>query len=208
MTDNSVDKTEAFRAKIMTWNIESLKNNIFLLKNIMENDNVQMAFISEPQVFQADIRTFMEYLSGDFCFVLNSGDVHDPDLPLVSNQAMGGTLCLWHRVLDPFITVHKLARPSFTPIILKLPDHPITIHIGIYLPTHGKDVEFIADMADLKICIDELVDKYPGAILFIRGDGNVNSHNKKRVNILNHFISDLALKCVPISHKTYHHFTE
>ena len=39
----------------MTWNIESLKNNVFLLKEIIEREKVDLAFLSEPQVFHADI---------------------------------------------------------------------------------------------------------------------------------------------------------
>ena len=68
-------------------------------------------------------------------------------------------------------------------------------------------MEFIADLADLKLCVEELSEKYPGAALFIRGDANVNINNKKRVALLNHFIFTFSLKSVNISHKTYHHFT-
>ena len=56
-------------------------------------------------------------------------------------------------------------------------------------------MEFISDLdlAELKICNDELTEIHPDVILFIRGDGNVNSKNKKRVNLLEHFISDISL---------------
>ena len=165
-----------------------------------------LVFLSEPQAFQADINDIMDYVKGDYCHYLNSEDLHSPDLPLVTNHAVGGTLCLWRRSLDPFVTIYPATNSSFTPIILRIPNFQISIHIGIYLPTHGKDVEFVSDLAELKICIDELQEKYPGAIFFIRGDGNVNAKNKKRVNLLEHFMTDLSLKRVPLFHKTYHHF--
>ena len=60
MNDNLVENTKAFRVKIMTWNIESLKNNIFLLKDIMEDEGIQLAFLSEPTVFQADFHGSLE----------------------------------------------------------------------------------------------------------------------------------------------------
>ena len=210
MTDNSVINTEASNQKdllALTWNIESLKNNVFLLKEILERESVDLVFLSEPQVFQADLMQLMEYVKGDYCHFLNSADLHNPELPLLTTHATGGTMCLWKRDLDPYVSVFNPNNSSFTPVILTLPNHPVSIHIGIYLPTHGKDVEFISDLAELKICIEELTEIHPDAILFIRGDGNVNSKNKKRVILLDHFISDISLKQVLINHKTYHHFT-
>jgi hypothetical protein len=209
VTDNSVNDTEASPNEdmtVLTWNIESAKKNIFLLKDILEHELPSLVFLSEPQTFQADIGHLMDYLKGDYCYFLNSEDCHTTELPLVSSHAVGGTLCLWRRCLDPFVTVHQVITSSFTPLILALPNHQTSIHIGIYLPTHGKDVEFVSELAELKICIDELVEKHPDAFIFVRGDGNVNAKNKKRMILLEHFITDLSLKHVHISHKTYHHF--
>ena len=185
MTDKSVLVADALSGSentlsVLTWNIESAKKNIFLLKDVLENESVSLAFLSEPQVFQADIIS----LRGEYCYFLNSSDLHDPELPLISTHATGGTLCLWKRCLDPYITVHKTNNPSFIPIILSLPYHGVSIHVAIYLPTHGKETEFVSDLADLQICIDELVLKYPSAPLFIRGDANVNQKNKRRVSLL------------------------
>ena len=209
MTDNSVNHTEAITDKALTaltWNIESVKKNIFMLKDVLEKESPSLVFLSEPQAFQADIGYVMDFIKADYCHHLNSEDLHDPDLPLVSNHAVGGTLCLWKRCLDPFISVHHVSTSSFTPLILALPNLKISIHIGVYLPTHGKDLEFISELAELKVCIDDLTDNYPEAVLFVRGDGNVNTKNKKRVAMLDHFVRELCLQNVHISHKTYHHF--
>ena len=210
MTDNSVYFTEALAAQdltALTSNIESAKNNIFLLKDVLEHEHPSLVFLSEPQVFQSDISHLMNFIKGDYCYFLNSEDIHNPDLPLVTNHASGGTLCLWRRNLDAFVTVHQVSSSAFTPIILTLPNHQTSIHICIYLPTHGKDTEFVSALADLKICIDELLERHSDAILFVRGDGNVNLKNKKRVTLLEHFISNLNLTNVKLMHKTYHHFT-
>ena len=210
MNDNLVSNTEAFTAQdltSLTWNIESAKNNIFLLKDVLEHEHPSLVFLSEPQVYQSDISNLMDFIKGDYCYFLNSEDIYNPDLPLVTNHASGGTLCLWRRSLDAFVTVQQVSCSAFTPIILTLPNHQTSIHICIYLPTHGRDAEFISALADLKICIDELLDQYPDAILFVRGDGNVNRKNKKRVTLLEHFITDLKLTDVKLLHKTYHHFT-
>ena len=147
MIDNSVPETEASTGQdltALTWNIESAKNNIFLLKEVLEHEQPSLVFLSEPQVFQSDINHLMNYISGDYCFFLNSDDIYNPELPLVSNHASGGTLCLWRRNLDPFVSVKNVSTSAFTPIILALPNHQTSIHICIYLPTHGKDAEFLS----------------------------------------------------------------
>ena len=54
--------------------------------------------------------------------------------------------------------------------------------------------------------IKEILSKYPGAVLFLRGDSNVNPNNKPRSRIFSNFCDELKLKNVPIHHKTYHHF--
>ena len=210
MIDNSVADTEALETQVhtvLTWNIESTKNNIFLLKEILEQELPSFAFISEPQVFQADINIFMDYIKADYCHFLNSEDLHDTDIPMVSSHPVGGTLCLWRRGIDPYISVHNVASSSFTPLIFAQPNHQKSIHVGIYLPTHGKDVEFVSELASLEICLQDLLNQHPGAQIFVRGDANVNAKNTKRVALLQTLINKFSLNNVPISHKTYHHFT-
>ena len=116
----------------LTWNIESAKKNIFFLKDILEARLPSLVFLSEPQAFQADINHIMDYVRGDYCHFLNSEDLHNPDLPLVTNHAVGGTLCLWRRSLDPFVTIYPATNSSFTPLILRIPNYQTSIHIGIY----------------------------------------------------------------------------
>ena len=190
----------------LLWNCEGLKSNIFTLKPILSKKSPDLCFLSEPQTFQCDAQPILDYIKGEYCFALNSDDLHVPELPLVKNKSVGGTLCLWKKHLDPYVSVIDLKTPSFTPLILKLPNFEISIHIAIYLPTHGKDLEFMSDLADLGICIEELQEAYPTAPLYIRGDGNVNVKNVNRVALLNHFLQKFSLAKVPVPHKTYHHF--
>ena len=190
----------------MTWNCEGLKTNIFTLKIFLREKSPDLCFLSEPQLFQSDSQVTLDYIRGDYCFALNSDDSHDPELPLVRNKSVGGTLCLWRKWLDPFVTVLKLVSPSFIPILIKLPNYQTSIHVAIYLPTHGKDTEFISALADLGNCLEELYSTYPGAALYIRGDGNVNAKNGNRVILLEHFLRRFSLVKANIPHKTYHHF--
>ena len=137
---------------------------------------------------------------------MNSEDLHDPDLALIKNNSVGGTLVLWNKNIDPYVSVYPVKTCSFTPIILKHPGTQTSIHIALYLPTHGKDPEFVSEFANLRICVEELADLYPDSNFFIRGDSNVNKKNLNRVSLLNQFLDDFSLQRVNIPHNTYHHF--
>ena len=176
------------------------------MKSVLSNSRPTFAFLSEPQLFQCDAKQIFKYLDGEYCWHLNSDDLLDPELPLVRSKSHGGTLMLWLRELDPYIEVINTTSTAFLPIVLKMPDLKISIHVSIYMPTHGKDAEFVSDLADLRNCLDDLHDRYIDPIVYIRGDGNVNANNRMRVTLLKQFISDYKLAKTEIGHTTYHHF--
>ena len=172
----------------------------------MNVNDVDMAFLSEPKVFSHDMQKFMRHFAPDYCYYLNSDDKHDLDLPLSRSQAFGGTLVLWKSSLDSFISVHPVSTSSFLPVIYKPPDLPTSIHIALYLPTSGLEVEFIEELTKLTVVINDLTNIYPGALIFLRGDCNVNVKNATRSKIFDDFILKLDLKDIPTNHNTYHHF--
>ena len=141
-----------------------------------------------------------------FSSSLNSQDLYDPDLPLRTARSFGGTMIMWKIDLDPYVTIHPVSCTSFLPLIFNHPDHPVTIHIAVYLPTAGRDCEFGEDFAGLNNCISELHEKYPEANLYLRGDFNVNKSNFLRVGLLNFLCDSNGLEAVDIDHQTYHHF--
>ena len=145
-------------------------------------------------------------LRHEYCFHLNSDDLYDPELPQIKSRAVGGTLAMWRKWLDPHITVFPTQSSAFLPLILRLPGVRVSVHIVLYLPTHGKDPEFISELASLKNCIDELFSLHGNLAVFIRGDGNSNPKNHTRYQVLQHFIQDYSLSQVAIHHPTYHHF--
>ena len=172
----------------------------------MEFHGVDFAFLSEPKVFFHDINNFMQYFNHDYCFSLNSEDKYDLDLPLTRSQAFGGTLVLWKKSLDPFISLHPVTTSAFLPLIFTPPNAPVSIHITLYLPTSGKENEFIEEITLLRIVIEELQEKYPDAPIFLRGDSNVNKNNLGRSKIFHDFASSFNFKKIPTNHNTYHHF--
>ena len=76
-------------------------------------------------------------------------------------------------------------------------------HINIYLPTSGKDAEYIDELSKLNNFI-ESVDK-SSTIIYVRGDANASYNVRKRNprdQLFKHFISDLNLNPKEINHKT------
>ena len=152
------------------------------------------------------MNSIFQYLGGDYCWFLNSQDIQDPELPLVKSRAHGGTLMLWRKEFDPFIEVISTNTTSFLPVIFKKPGLVTTAHITLYMPTHGKESEFVADLAELRNCLDELNHRFSKPILYIRGDGNINPNNTARAALLQQILRDYSLTRTYIGHTTYHHF--
>ena len=73
-----------------------------------------------------------------------------------------------------------------------MPGLKTSVHVTLYMPTHGKDSEFVSDLAELRNCLDNLVERFSDPILYIRGDSNVNSNNIPRVVLLQQLIKDYA----------------
>ena len=140
---------------------------------------------------------------------LNSDDIYDPDLPLLKNRAHGGTLTLWKAELDPFITILASETSRITAIVLDLPGLVTTVHINIYLPTSGKEEEFIATLATLQGVIDDAKEAHPTALIYVKGDANASlipRPNNKRDQVFKAFVESNEFLQLSLNHKTYHHF--
>ena len=120
-SDNSVKLTEAQQPKvlsILTWNCENIKNNIYCLKDFLYQEfPADLIFLSEPNIFQHDLKSAASQLKSNYCMYLNSDDLHDPELAMIRSRIMGGTLVMWATHLDPFVTVHQPASSSATALI-------------------------------------------------------------------------------------------
>ena len=115
-------------------------------------------------------------------------------------------MALLKHSLDPFITIHSTESSSFLPLVLCLPNSKPSIHITLYLPTRGKESQFLGEIANLKVALDDLIKEHKDPAIFLCGDANASSSNSKRYPLFNHFCSTYNLKLVYINHKTYHHF--
>ena len=95
---------------------------------------------------------------------------------------------------------------SMLPILFSPPGACPSLHVAIYLPTAGRDTEFAIELANLDCLLNDLAEKYPGLLMYIRGDANVNHKNKNRVALLHSFCNSFGFQFTRIDHHTYHHF--
>ena len=194
------------KLKSLTWNLEGIKRNIFNLNHFLLLSSPDLVFLSEPNIFSHDLEHLKLHFSNRYNFYLNSEDKFDNEAPFIKNRTYGGTMVLWKHGLDPYISVHPATTTSFLPIVYTPPGSPITVHIALYLPTSGQESQFLEQLMELRVAVEDLKEKYPESILFIRGDSNVNSNNKVRSRIFAHFCSELKLLRIPTQHNTYHNF--
>ena len=184
-----------------------MKRNRFSLRYFVDLEgSPDFIFLNECLLFQFEAPNVTDILKGEYSYALSSDDISDPELPFIKNRSNGGTMILWKHTLDPFVTVLSNENQSFLAILFKPPDSPPSLHVSLYLPTSGKESEFIEEVTKLEVFLQEMSEMHPSSLIFIRGDSNVNMNNKQRVNIFNNFKSSYNLNSVCLQHKTYHHF--
>ena len=62
---------------------------------------------------------------------------------MVQSRTFGGTMVMWRRSFDPYVTVLTTESTAILPIKFAPPQQPVTFHIAIYLPTGGRNEEFV-----------------------------------------------------------------
>ena len=176
---------------------------------MIHNEDPSVIFLSEPWLHLPDAPSVLQPLQSSHNYFLNSEDRHDQLLSLKRSQAHGGTLTLWKKDLDPYITILEPTTSRILVLILDKPGFQVSIHINIYLSTAGKEPEFMDDLSTLEDTIDMVNEKYPDSIIYIRGDANsavLPRQNNKRDFLFKHFVNSNNFEHVNLDHRTYHHF--
>ena len=177
-----------------------------MLAETLRKELPSLVFLSEIQAYQSDILSLSRYFEDEYCLSHNSEDITDPELPMIKSKAKGGTMVLWRKWLDPHVKVISVNTASFLPVVLTIPGSRPSLHVSLYLPTHGQDTEFVSELTNLRNSLEDLCQEYDQPSIYIRGDANVNKKNIKRVDIFESFKNHFNLVQVDIEHKTYHHF--
>ena len=163
-------------------------------------------FLNEVLTFQFEAKAATDLFHGEYDYLLNSDDTFDKELPFMKNRSHGGTMILWRRSLSEFISALPTPSASFAALLFHPPGAPASLHVSLYLPTSGKESEFITEITNLRVFLEDHLIKDPDLEIYIRGDSNVNPNHAARSKILENFKTDLNLVSTPIKHKTYHHF--
>ena len=167
----------------MTWNIEGLTSSRSSLRHFVDIYSPDLIFLSEPQIFQCDIPSMTTFLSGQYSSALSSEDLFDNDLPFTKRKARGGSMIIWKTEYTPFIEKLPPPSPSMQPIIFSPPGALPSIHIAVYLPTAGRDTEYVEELSHLQHLLSHFSSVYPRFPVYVRGDMNTNPKNKMRKNI-------------------------
>ena len=191
-SDKSLDAR--YSTNILSWNIEGAKRGAANLAHFVKIYLPALMFLSEPQLFQCDTSLALAPLLPTYCHHLNSEDKFYPDLALEKHHAHGGTLALWHSALDPFITILPTTSPAVLPLVLSVPGISSSIHIGIYLPTSGKDEHFVLALAALTAVLESVLEEHHDVPIYVRGDANVNPSNLPRSQLFSNFLTRFNLR--------------
>ena len=179
------------------------------LLDIADETDADFIFISEPHLFQCDLDRATAPLNSCYSSSLNSDDLYNQELPLLTSRAFGGTLSLWKRCLDPFVKILNVNTASFLPLLLNVPGYLPSAHFNIYLPTAGLNSEYVSALSCLENAIEEILDEYGDIPIYIRGDANAAippRPNNTRDKLFQYFCDRLSLSPVMTNHTTYHHF--
>ena len=135
----------------LTWNIEGFSRNKFNLAHLVKREEPSLIFLSEPWLHLSDA-PLAEDLQMLYNYYLKSEDCHDDLLSLQTSRAHGGTMTLWKKNLDPYITILEPSSSRLLVLVLDKPGYQVSIHINIYLSTAGKEPDFLEDLALLEDC--------------------------------------------------------
>ena len=161
----------------LTWNIEGFSRSKYISKSLIDETNPDFIFLSEPQLYSCDLLHEMSLFKNSYSSCLNSIDLFDNDFPLTRRKTIGGTMVLWKHELDQFVTQLSCPSPSILPILFSPPLSKPSVHVTLYLPTAGRNEDFLMESANLIHYLDKLEADYPDALLFIHGDSNVNPND-------------------------------
>ena len=111
-------------------------------------------------LYQCDLKQEMLLFQDKYSAILHSDDLLDLELPLTKLRLKGGTMVLWKHEFDPFIAKCPCISSSFCSVVLSLPGSAPSIHTTIYLPTAGRDDDFIEESVKLYDHLLDLTSKY------------------------------------------------
>ena len=141
----------------------------------------------------------------DYCIQISTPDqfTYSEDRLSSNNHTWHGAAVMWHASLNSNVLNICNTHDRFTGINMKFDEHSI-LAISAYLPTCGKDDEFLDCLAELSIFI--LQNKSETGTVLIGTDSNCSEKSSpRRVQAFKQFCEENNLLKVCCSEPTFHH---
>ena len=142
----------------------------------------------------------------DYEFISTASDMFDnpEDILLISGCAWHGTALGWSSDIDKYVTRLPIVSDRFCGITLQNGNTRILCY-SLYLPTSGKDEEFLEVL--MKLSSDIVNHRTSNQSILIGADTNQSSKSsKRRSDAMSDFIRDFNLKSIlQSSEPTFHH---
>ena len=204
--DSDAENHHSLILKHLSWNVEELKRNFYNLRHFCDQFKPNLLFLSEAQIFHCDLPLVSPYFNGLYSIHLNSDETDQEGLAMVSNKSHGGTVIMISKNLEPYAQMLPSSSSSFTAVLVHVPNFEKSVHIALYMPTAGKDSEFLTVLSCLNSFIRDTRSKFQCSI-HIRGDSNCNPKNEYQCSLFRNFCQSHDLLSVDFEHSSYHHFT-
>ena len=189
----------------MTLNIEGFKRNKFYLASVIDKYNPLIIFLQEHRLSYHETnileRDFNRY---DFLSTASDMFVDPEDIIAKPGFTWHGTAIGWSKDIDKYVSRLPVISERFCCISFKNSNTTVLFY-SLYLPTSGKDEEFLEII--MKLASDINLHRTNDEAIIIGSDTNQSfKSSKRRSDAMDDFKHDFHLNTILHSNEaTFHH---
>ena len=191
--------------QIITFNVEGFLRNFLYLSHVINHFSPKLLFVQElwvPYCEEGNLNSMLQ----EYSIQISTPDQFIPIEDRMSSTAhtWHGAGILWHESVNS--SVHQLSNTHerFTGIRMSFTDLEILV-ISAYLPTSGRDDDFLDSIEELSNFIVENISEKD--TILIGADFNCSDKSSsRRVTAFKKFCTDHNLIKISCTEPTYHHF--
>ena len=190
--------------ELITFNIEGFHRNCFYLTQLLTRHSPKLLFLQEIWVPYSSEQSLNEIFA-DYSLQICTPDQFTNPEDRLSNpdHTWHGAAVMWHKSLNSNILCLSNTNDRFTGVKIVMEGYQV-LAISLYLPTSGKDEEFLDCIAELSIFIAD--NKPDTGTVLIGTDSNCSERSSaRRIHALHQFCEEHSLLKVCFSGPTFHH---
>ena len=104
------EASNAMNISCLTWNLEGFSRSKYSLKHFLIKYSPDFVFLTEPMLYQCDAVLETNLFKGEYSSSLSSDDLHDADLPLITEQKV-----------EPWPCGKRALKTMFSPVAVTPP---------------------------------------------------------------------------------------